>query len=258
MNKGNNNNNSSINKLNKQLSIDNNINYIIKPQANNNNDSDLKINSKNQINKSNNRKKEDEKNNESEKSNNKMNNNNENGKNNEKNNKNQNNLSEESPSKRKNSGEGNDFSSNQNESYSNKEEDETTKNQEDVKRKGFTNLKKVFNEKINKNNMPKTRSQKEITTTGEKIKAKIMDRINRGRARSNENKKLNDTKSQNILMKAQLLETVLGKMKKPEDSNISNLKKTNIQTDSNLNQSPYENTAMVAKKNKKKRVVFKE
>ena len=44
-----------------------------------------------------------------------------------------------------------------------------------------------------------------------------MDRLNKARARSCDKKDTNDTKSQNILIKAQLLEKVLGKMKTPED-----------------------------------------
>ena len=87
-----------------------------------------------------------------------------------------------------------------------------------------------------------------------------MDRINKGRARSSDNKKQNDTKSQDILKKAKLLEKFLGNIKKPEDSNSTNQNKEKIQTDAfSSNQSPIENIAVVNKKKKKKNnIPFKE
>lgn len=45
-----------------------------------------------------------------------------------------------------------------------------------------------------------------------------MDKIRRGRARSSDNKEQKDLKSQNILMKAKILEKVLGNIKSPENS----------------------------------------
>ena len=59
--------------------------------------------------------------------------------------------------------------------------------------------------------------KKEASKAGERIRNKLLDRLNKARARSCDKKDTNDTKSQNILIKAQLLEKVLGKMKTPED-----------------------------------------
>lgn len=114
-------------------------------------------------------------------------------------------------------------------------------------------------EEIEKEEEKKDKS--EIYTTGEKIRSKIMERINRGRAKSSDNKSQNDTKSQNILMKAKLLEKVLGNMKKPEDLNnnyITNQRNINenIQNESNLSiQNQLEKIPLVKKKKMEKKII---
>ena len=114
-------------------------------------------------------------------------------------------------------------------------------------------------EEIEKEEEKKDKS--EIYTTGEKIRSKIMERINRGRAKSSDNKSQNDTKSQNILMKAKLLEKVLGNMKKPEDLNnnyITNQRNINenIQNESNLSiQTQLEKIPLVKKKKMEKKII---
>lgn len=102
--------------------------------------------------------------------------------------------------------------------------------------------------------------QNEIYTRGEKIRSKIMERIKKVRAKSSDNKNQKDTKSKNILMKAQLLEKVLGNMKKPEDINNNyttnqntNEKNQIIGNDSVENQS--ENIPLVKKKKMKKNLI---
>ena len=114
-------------------------------------------------------------------------------------------------------------------------------------------------EEIEKEEEKKDKS--EIYTTGEKIRSKIMERINRGRAKFSDNKSQNDTKSQNILMKAKLLEKVLGNMKKPEDLNnnyITNQRNINenIQNESNLSiQNQLEKIPLVKKKKMEKKII---
>ena len=102
--------------------------------------------------------------------------------------------------------------------------------------------------------------QNEIYTRGEKIRSKIMERIKKVRAKSSDNKNQKDTKSKNILMKAQLLEKVLGNMKKTEDINNNYTKNQNtneknqiIGNDSVENQS--ENIPLVKKKKMKKNLI---
>ena len=67
----------------------------------------------------------------------------------------------------------------------------------------------------------KKEDKNEAYEDGEKIrkKIKLMDRLNKARARSCGKKDEKAKKSNDILMKAKLLESVLGNLKKPEDLN---------------------------------------
>ena len=117
--------------------------------------------------------------------------------------------------------------------------------------------KKKINEEL-----PKNKSQKEIFNAGEKIRTKLMDRINRGRARSSDNKKKNDLKSNDILMKAKLLEKVLGNIKTPEimeNNYISNNTKNKniiINTSQNNESNNYieDNKPVITIKKKKRNI----
>ena len=106
----------------------------------------------------------------------------------------------------------------------------------------------------------------DVYTKGEKIRNKLTERLKRARAKSSKNKKQTELKNKNILMKAQLLEKVLGNIKKPEDfeSNyISNANNNiNIQTgvsDKRDDQDQIDNSIpIVNKKKKKKSNLFEE
>lgn len=118
------------------------------------------------------------------------------------------------------------------------------------------NISQEENKKIIKDqaeNSDIDRNKKEVYTAKEKIRTKIMDRIKKGRASSCDKKNENDTKSQNILMKAKLLEKVLGNMKSPEDFNNCSMNNNNRNVSADrgsLNQK--ENIPVVKKKKKKK------
>ena len=70
----------------------------------------------------------------------------------------------------------------------------------------------------------KEEDKKEAYEDGEKIRKKIrlMDRLNKARARSCGKNDEKAKKSNDIFMKAKLLESVLGHLKKPEDLNNNN------------------------------------
>ena len=156
-----------------------------------------------------------------------------------------------------------------------KEEVETSNviNQENNDKNNFLNegnknvhldkQEKLEKEKENNNVKDKEIIKKEIYSTGEKIRSKIMDRINKGRARSCDNKNQKDTQSQNILMKAKLLEKVLGNMKEHVDSNNiyvnNNSKKEIIKYNNESSKSQVENIPLNKNKKKKKNIIpFKE
>ena len=122
---------------------------------------------------------------------------------------------------------------------------------------------KLEKEKENNNVKDKEIDKKEIYSTGEKISSKIMDRINKCRARSCDNKSQKDTKSQNILMKAKLLEKVLGNMQEHVDSNNNfirnNSKKEIIKYNNESLNNQVENIPLNKNKKKKKNIIpFKE
>ena len=257
-----------INNNNNGVDYNNNINNKIIYDYNNNNDF-INNNDNNLINNNNQSNNKNENENEDVKEGVKEDKNEEKNNENEKNNSQQNNLFEETPALRNNGGiNNNNYSSKQIGSVD-KEEIEESQNQEIHKiiienEKNETNNSKINGEKINEE-LPKNKSQKEIYNDGEKIRSKLMDRINRGRARSSDNKKKNDIKSNDILMKAKLLEKVLGNIKKPEDLNDGNFntqitKKENNNNDAfESNQKQLENIPVVNQKKKKKNnIPFKE
>ena len=92
-----------------------------------------------------------------------------------------------------------------------------------------------------------------------------MDRINRGRARSSDNRNQQDIKSQNILIKAKLSEKVLGNMKEHTESNnnftSNKINKNEIIKYNNDESSKYQVENILINKNKKKKknlIPFKE
>ena len=78
----------------------------------------------------------------------------------------------------------------------------------------------------------KKEDKNEAYEDGEKIrkKIKLMDRLNKARARSCGKKDEKAKKSNDILMKAKLLESVLGNLKKPED--LNNNKNNDVEKES--------------------------
>ena len=108
-----------------------------------------------------------------------------------------------------------------------------------------------------KNN--KEEENKEAYEDGEKIRKKIrlMDRLNKARARSCGKNDEKAKKSNDILMKAKLLESVLGHLKKPEDLNNNNdnnnnaIEKESIKND-NINRDHSCDMHIIQKKKKKK------
>ena len=155
-----------------------------------------------------------------------------------------------------------------------KEEVETSNiiNQENKDKNNFLNegnknvdsKEKIEKDKQNNNAKDKEMEKKEIFTNDDKKRSKIMDRINRGRARSSDNKNQKDTKSQNILMKAKLLGKVLGNMKQHSQSNYnftSNNYNKNEIINYNDDSSKYQVENIPLNKNKKKKkniIPFKE
>ena len=108
------------------------------------------------------------------------------------------------------------------------------------------------------------KERKQAIKDGDKIRSRIMDRINKARARSTDSKPQKDTKSQNILMKAKLLEKVLGNMKTPEDLHNKNIdtnhdiEKESIRNniyDNNSLREHSEDIVVVKKKKKKKNMI---
>jgi predicted Zn-ribbon and HTH transcriptional regulator len=89
-------------------------------------------------------------------------------------------------------------------------------------------------------------------------KIKIMDRLNKARARSCGKKDEKAKISNDILMKAKLLESVLGNLKKPEDLNNNNnnaIGKESIKNDNienNINRDHSYDMHIIQKKKKKK------
>ena len=105
----------------------------------------------------------------------------------------------------------------------------------------------------------KEEENKEAYEDGEKIRKKIrlMDRLNKARARSCGKNDEKAKKSNDILMKAKLLESVLGHLKKPEDLNNNNdnnnnaIEKESIKND-NINRDHSCDMHIIQKKKKKK------
>jgi len=102
----------------------------------------------------------------------------------------------------------------------------------------------------------KEEEKKEAYEDGEKIRKKIrlMDRLNKARARSCGKNDEKAKKSNDILIKAKLLESVLGHLKKPEDLNNNNnngIEKENIKND-NINRDHSCDMHIIQKKKKKK------
>lgn len=103
----------------------------------------------------------------------------------------------------------------------------------------------------------KEEEKKEAYEDGEKIRKKIrlMDRLNKARARSCGKNDEKAKKSNDILMKAKLLESVLGHLKKPEDSynnnNNNGFEKESIKND-NINRDHSCDMHIIQKKKKKK------
>jgi len=102
----------------------------------------------------------------------------------------------------------------------------------------------------------KEEEKKEAYEDGEKIRKKIrlMDRLNKARARSCGKNDEKVKKSNDILMKAKLLESVLGHLKKPEDSYNNNnnwIEKESIKND-NINRDHSCDMQIIQKKKKKK------
>ena len=102
----------------------------------------------------------------------------------------------------------------------------------------------------------KEEENKEAYEDGEKIRKKIrlMDRMNKARARSCGKNDEKAKKSNDILIKAKLLESVLGHLKKPEDLNNNNnngIEKENIKND-NINRDHSCDMHIIQKKKKKK------
>ena len=89
-----------------------------------------------------------------------------------------------------------------------------------------------------------------------------MNRINKGMARSSDNREQNYLKSQNILMKAKLLEKVVGNIKTPEimeNNYISNNTKNDkiiidIFRNNELNNNIEDNIPVIANKKKKRNI----
>ena len=140
-----------------------------------------------------------------------------------------------------------------------KEEEKKEEEVKEEKKEGEIKDKKKEEEK----NEEIKEERKEAYKTGEKIRNKLMDRLNKARARSCDKKDTNDTKSQNILIKAKLLEKVLGNMKTPEDfkdnKNIStnrDLEKESIKINTYRDHSA--NIHVVKKKKKKNMIPFNE
>ena len=105
----------------------------------------------------------------------------------------------------------------------------------------------------------KEEEKKEAYEDGEKIRKKIrlMDRLNKARARSCGKNDEKAKKSNDILMKAKLLESVLGHLKKPEDLNNNNnaIEKESIKNDNigdNINRDHSSDMHIIQKKKKKK------
>ena len=105
----------------------------------------------------------------------------------------------------------------------------------------------------------KEEEKKEAYEDGEKIRKKIrlMDRLNKARARSCGKNDEKAKKSNDILMKAKLLESVLGHLKKPEDLNNNNnaIEKESIKNDNigdNINRDHSYDIHIIQKKKKKK------
>ena len=189
------------------------------------------------------------------------------------------NILEENPLLRNKEGKNKILLNNENifDIHSNKEEQKNSFNiineEEQKNSKSYSNDENnniVYEEKETQKEKEKENNNEnkidDVYTKGEKIRNKLTERLKRARAKSSENKKQTDLKSKNILMKAQLLEKVLGNIKKPEDfeSNyISNANNNiNIQTgvsDKRDDQDQIDNNIpIVNKKKKKKSNLFEE
>ena len=113
-----------------------------------------------------------------------------------------------------------EISNSNNSNYLYKQEEKNNKYfdlKEDVnKEKKEDNKDNEMEKKFEDKKENEIKDNNEVYTIGKKINSKIMNRINKGRAKSSDNREQKDLKSQNILMKAKLLEKVLGNMKSPE------------------------------------------
>lgn len=93
-------------------------------------------------------------------------------------------------------------------------------------------------------------------TENDKKNSKIMDRIKRARAKSSDNNAHNNLKSENILMKAKLLEKFIGNIyshEKKINNNEELISSNNYANDKQSTENPIENIQLI--KNKKKKII---